>query len=272
MASFNVVLIDPSGMSTTRGLHDVARLLFFSLESLGHAVSLNVNRFEPGATNIVVGYERLPDAAIPPNARYIAYQLEQITAGGTQISQLMAQVLRGAAEVWDYNPQNAQALERLGVRSVKLLPLGFHDKLETIPPGNEDVDVLFYGMMNDRRMKVLEQIAGSCSVQHLQYVYGADRDAWIRRSKVVVNIHFYEANVAEQVRVSYLINNRRCVVSETSEWDPMAELCVTAPYQHLAQTCIDVVKNDDRRSEIAQAAFEAFRQRPMTEYLRRVLA
>ena len=31
--------------------------------------------------------------------------------------------------------------------------------------------------MNQRRMTLLEQIAGSCSVRHLQYVYGPDRDA-----------------------------------------------------------------------------------------------
>jgi hypothetical protein len=271
MASFNIVLVDPTGMSTTRGLHDVARLLFFSFESLGHRVTLQTNSFDPAATNIVIGYERLPPDAIPPGVRYIPYQLEQMSTEGANVTPLMIQILRSAAEIWDYNPQNAQALAQLGVRHVKLLPLGFHDKLATIPPAVEDIDVLFYGMMNPRRMNILEQIAGLCSVRHLQFVYGPDRDAWISRAKLVVNIHFYEAKVAEQVRVSYLLNNRRCVVSETSQWDPLADLCVTAPYEHLAQTCIDLVKNALRRLEIARSAFERFRQRPMTEYLRQVL-
>ena len=76
--------------------------------------------------------------------------------------------------------------------------------------------------------------------------------------------------VAEQVRVSYLLNNRRCVVSKASQWDLLSDLCVTAPYHDLARACIETV-NDPRRLEIAHAAFEAFRQRPMAEYLRRVL-
>ena len=37
--------------------------------------------------------------------------------------------------------------------------------------------------------------------------YGEVRDRWIARSRVVLNIHFYDIKVAEQVRLSYLLNN-----------------------------------------------------------------
>ena len=37
---------------------------------------------------------------------------------------------------------------------------------------------------------------------------------WIARSKIVLNLHQYDAQVFEIVRVSYLLANRRAVVSE----------------------------------------------------------
>ena len=45
-------------------------------------------------------------------------------------------------------------------------------------------------------------------------VYGAERDALIARSKIVLNVHFYGAKVLEVVRLSHLLSNGAFVISE----------------------------------------------------------
>ena len=55
---------------------------------------------------------------------------------------------------------------------------------------------------------------GGFRVEWLLNLYGADRDALLARSKIVINMHQHDAQVFEIVRVSYLLANRRTVVSE----------------------------------------------------------
>jgi hypothetical protein len=45
--------------------------------------------------------------------------------------------------------------------------------------------------------------------------YGEERDALIARARIVLNVHYYESKVFEVVRVSYLLANRKCVLSES---------------------------------------------------------
>ncbi len=273
MGTFNVVHIQPFNVLTTQGHWDVARLVYFSLQSLGHLAALQVNVFDPQAMNIIVGYERLAPEAIPKGAAYIPYQLEQLAVGGTPVTPAMRQVLRGAREIWEYSPQNIPLLKNVGLPPVKLLPLGYHEALATIvPQAQEDIDVLFYGLLNDRRMSILNKLSVQCTARGLQYVYGVQRDAWIARSKVVINIHYYPAMVAEQVRVSYLLNNRRCVVSESSHYDPLAECCVTIPYEGLVDACLKLVRDPAERERVTTAGAQRFAQLPMTEFLQKVLA
>jgi hypothetical protein len=57
-------------------------------------------------------------------------------------------------------------------------------------------------------------------VHHAYDVWGPARDELIARAKVVLNLHYYEAAIFEQVRVSYLLNNEALVISESSEFVP----------------------------------------------------
>jgi hypothetical protein len=148
---FNIVHVQPPGIDATMGHHDIARLLHFSFESLGHEVTLRINKIDPKATNIIVGYERLASIPAASVASCIPYQLEQLGAREDSIPQNIRQIYRAAKEVWDYDPHNIEALKGIGITSVKFLPLAYHPKLATISRGLEDIDVLFYGLMSDRR-------------------------------------------------------------------------------------------------------------------------
>ena len=268
---FNIVHVQPPGIDATMGHYDIARLLHFSFESLGREVTLRINKIDPGAINIIVGYERL--ASIPPAslACCIPYQLEQLGTREDSIPENIRQIYRDAKEVWDYDPHNIEILNGLGIPNVKFLPLAYHPKLAAIPRTLEDIDVLFYGIMTDRRRAIVEELRPKVRTLALEYVYGQERDKWIARSRIVLNIHQYETQLAEQVRVSYLLNNAKCVVSEKSQWDPLAQWCAVTPYEGLVQTCLTLVADNARREGIVTAAREGYGRTSMVENLRKVL-
>ena len=154
---------------------------------------------------------------------------------------------------------------------MRLVPVGFHEELQTIRPETPDVDVLFYGSLNQRRQGVLDDLARDCAVQTLCGVYGEERDRWVARAKIVLNIHFYAAQIMEQPRLADLLNNGRFVISEESRINPYQDGLVTVPYSRLAQACRVWLNEPAQRDRVAQAGLALLQARPMTEYLRQAV-
>jgi hypothetical protein len=269
---YNVVLIRPPGYVHSLALFEVGKLVFESLRSLGLPAAYQVNRIERDAVNVVLGYHLLGDPHLGRSAPCVFYQLEQLPGSTTWMTPARMELLRGGLEVWDYSPENVAALTANGVRNVRLLPLGYHENLATIPHADKDVDVLFYGSLNARRKALLEELARHCVVRHLFGVYGEERDRWIARSRIVLNVHFYPAQIMEQARVSYLLNNGRFVVSEESPHNPYENCLATAPYGELATRCLHYLAHPAGREEVARRGRDLFRQRRMVDYLKPVLA
>ncbi len=181
-------------------------------------------------------------------------------------------MLKGAQAIWDYSLENIQVLRDQGLSNLKHLPIGFHPNLQTIPKAEEDVDVLFYGSINDRREKILADLRPRCRVQELFQIYGPERDAWIARSKIILNIHFYETRIMEQARLSYLLNNGRFIVSEDSAANPFQDMIAAVPYDRVVESCLMFLQDAAAHQSQAQRGLDLFRRRPMTEYLRPLIS
>jgi tetratricopeptide (TPR) repeat protein len=175
--------------------------------------------------------------------------------------------------VWDYSLANIEQLRQLGIHHVAHVPVGYVPEMTCISPAVErDIDVLFYGSLNERRQLILEALEEKgVTVKVLFEVYGAERDAYIARSKIVLNLHFYEAKVFEIVRISYLLSNRVFVISERGccpeEEAYFAEGLVFADYDHLVKTCIDYLQQPEQRDFIAQKGFELMQACRESDYL-----
>lgn len=219
---------------------------------------------------IVVGAHLLPPDT-RPDKRRILYNFEQ--RDSPQLSASVLDLFR-RHELWDYSISNVQWLSRRGV-SARYVPLGYVPELTRIKwAPSEDIDVLFYGLVNDRRRKILDGLrAAGLTVVDAFAVYGKARDQLIGRSKVVLNMHFYDARIFEIVRCSYLFANRVCVVSEESEDVPLElrDAVHFAPYAGLVDACVRQTRAPMVRDIAAARAHEAFRQCDEVEYLRRAL-
>ena len=250
-------------------------LLRSALRSLGHDCAIKPNSLDEGCTNIVIGYHLLRHGEYLSRYRYIPYQLEQLAAEGGWYSEDGLKVLSGATAVWDYSGQNIGFLAEKGVEAAHL-PVGYHEDLEVIPKGvGKDIDILFYGSLNERRQAMLDRLGKipGARVATASGVFGKERDELIARARIVLNMHYYETAILEQPRVSFLLNNCCFVVSEESADAPYPGLPVAvASYDDLPETCRRYLENPQRIEAESRAAYEAFRTRfRMDELISRIL-
>ena len=269
--TYHILQVRPAGYVHADAVTELAQSTYHALRRLGLAVR-NEGPAGPHDVPIVFGGHLLDEAAVaslPANA--ILYNSEQMTPESPWIGSAYLAAL-ATHRVWDYSQRNVERLRALGVADVRCVPVGYVPELVRIAPANEDIDVLFYGSLNDRRKAVLEELTRrGLKVVHLFGTYGAERDQIIARSKVVLNIHFYASRIFEIVRVSYLLSNYKPVVAECdadTEVDPDIRGAVHAvPYEGLVDACVSLVRDERARRELAARGHNAFCARRATDYL-----
>ena len=169
--------------------------------------------------------------------------------------------------VLDYSETNARALAELIGRPVRVMKFFYRDDLRRINHDQpKDIDLLFYGWMNERRLSVLQEIANrGVAVHAVSGVFGADLDALIERSKAVINIHYYENGSFEIVRVFDLLANGCAVVSELNDGEivdlDLLDTIAFAPYSDLATAAETLVRDDGRCRALGAAGFRAISAR-----------
>src|ERR1700677_226547 len=206
--AFQVVMISPEGYVHAAALTEVAESVLFGLQALGVQATMAVNQLVvPGPPAIMFGAHLLTaeEAELLPDSTVI-YNLEQIGAAHSWCSPAYLSLLH-RFQVWDYSIRNIAALRGMGVQRVTHVPVGYVTQLSRIPDTSvQDIDVLFYGSINERRSNAISAIqARGLNAQAVFGVYGAARDALIARAKVVLNLHYYDTSIFELVRVSYLL-------------------------------------------------------------------
>lgn len=173
---------------------------------------------------IIMGIHRIK--TILPK-RYIAIQSEQL--GSRWFTELYFDNLRGAICVWDFSPKNVIHFRKIYnftniVYVPTRVPLGIF--ITSLPIMHQDVDVLFFGAMHPRRKKIQEYITRRFGRSKIIFRYndlfGEERENMIKRSKIVLNIHYWDKSSLETHRIEYLSSNGKCIISEKSS-DPILD-------------------------------------------------
>jgi len=270
MGKFQITLVRPQGYQHSEAFREVAETLQLGLTSLGHAAQIQENMFEPAATNIFLGAHLLSPRQgllVPPGS--VIYNLEQLS--GASLSPTYYE-LASLHQVWDYSLENIEKLKTMNCAFLPVhVPLGYMPELTRIKAApNQDIDVLFYGSLNERRIRILNALRDAGAKVHTQFgVYGKERDELIARSKIVLNIHFYDTKVFEIVRVSYLLANSKAVVTESSPLmeEGLADAVRSLPYDSLVEGCLSLLRNEDERRKLETRGFQWFSRRSESEIL-----
>lgn len=124
--------------------------------------------------------------------------------------------LKQADEVWDYDEQNIEVLKLIRP-DVKLHILKPYKDWSVYKPVKKDIDILFYGTMNEHRKKILNELKKKYKVVILNSYDGNVIDNYIMRSKILLNLHYYyESSMQEQARMIRWIGAPCRIVSEKS--------------------------------------------------------
>lgn len=209
---------------------------------------------------VVVG-EKIPDDAI-------IYNLDPLYHGGALDNIGFFDILR-THKVVDYQKKNVELMRSIGIEAWHL-PYGYHEKLERVDQTvDKDIDVLFFGGVNNRRIKILKELEKS-GLNHKIITYGCygdELDEVVARSKIVLNFHYQDAHPLEVVRINYLLANKKFVITERG-WDDednkaYEQGVIFSDYSDLIDTCKFYVNRDDDIERIAKKGQEIVRSMKM---------
>lgn len=280
MAQFHISLV---AINEHHRMYDeLSMVVRNSLIDLGHSCTIATNVYKAGATNIVLGSTIFASRHLQLTERllgkpYIVYQLEQLDDAHGLLNEWpeYRELLANATEIWDYGPSSAQYLRDRGFGRVAHLPPGFHPCLESFRPSpTPDFDVAFCGAPHPRRKGLLDALAAKgVQVAFIYGMYGAERNAILARSKIILNVHAWDdLNALETVRLSLLLANQCFVVSEVGDHNPYGDGIVLEDYNALVEACLDYAKRPrEVRDAIAARGHTALRSIAMTELIRKLL-
>lgn len=264
MRVFQIVNVRPTGFVFTESWREAIEALQHGLAELGIDAPVIENGFSADATPIVFGAHHLSESGrnnLPADA--ILYNFEQLREGYPWFGAGYLGLLR-RRRVWDYSARNIDYLHRSGTAAgASHVPVGYvpqWSRIEPVEPTEQDVDVLFFGRMTDRRKRVLDGLVGAgLNVHVLVGIFGRERDHWIARSKLVLNIHAETGGHFEHLRVLYLLANKKAVVTEPGEAGELdAELMrglELVSYDRLIEACVALLGDPDRRRTLAQTGY-----------------
>lgn len=275
---YNICVIQPDGSIHSAAFAELAELVAAGLRDLGHSVLISHNHVARDARNVIIGCHLLAPswiAQVPKES--IVINTEQLSDDPADWNGNIHEWIK-SFETWDYSERNFSKLMTLGAKAPKLLRIGFHNSLARIPKAAEqDIDVLFYGSIGDRRRKIIEDLwKAGCKAHAVFGVYGESRDQLISRAKVVLNMHHYDAHIFEVVRVFYLMTNAKAIVAEVGERTSVDSCYLggvrAVPYEGLVEACLALAADEKARLELEVKAFQTIGKLPQCDLIRPLLA
>lgn len=219
--AINVCILQPLGYIHALALLEAAEYVAEKCRLAGYQASLGKNRILPGGLNIVFGAHIKPEKNPEFPLNTVIFNTEQIPEKSVWNNPDYRKCLDRHV-VWDYSDVN---LAQLHARSWRV---DFYhvEKLNRIALAEQrEYDLIFYGSMNERRKKIIDNLAGrGIRILTVFGLYGPERDALLGKARAVLNLHFYDAQIFQQIRAFYALSNGVPVISENFPEDSAPSL------------------------------------------------
>jgi SAM-dependent methyltransferase len=265
----NICIVQPPGYIHSMAFLEVARYFQALVARCGLSSVIKKNWIAPHQLNIIVGGHLLRDASNVP-ADAVIFNSEQLPEKeGWFQTDTYGQLLK-TRQVWDYSQANLDCIDNDRKSKVSFLHC---EELRTIAREPEkDIDLLFYGSVNDRRKGIIEDLmAAGVRVATLAGIYGPERDAVMARARAVLNLHIFDAQIFQQVRCFYPLINGIPVVSEDyragSAPPAYEDVLFLSGKTPMAVYAAKLLKNHAKFAKLAEAKLEEFRRcDPLPEF------
>jgi hypothetical protein len=222
--------MQPNGYIHGLALLEAVEYCAHQIRSCGHESILTKNRLIQDGINIIFGAHIDPDQHQDLPKNVVVFNTEQLPENSVWVNDAYKTILQNSF-VWDYSNTN---YFRISHRNKALIGFYYDQELRRIPAAQEKKwDLLFYGSINERRKEILDALTSKgLKIKVVFGVYGPERDLLIGQSRAVLNLHFYDSQILEQIRIFYPLINQIPVISENFLVDSAPEIynsCVFSP-------------------------------------------
>ncbi len=263
----NVCLLQPSGYIHSLALLEVAEYLVYLAKENGHEASLTKNRLIHGRINIVFGAHINPKSCLELPLDTIIFNTEQLTEDSVWTSTDYKDILC-KHYVFDYSEINLTAIPHQNKGCVELLYSKSLKRVDEVH--TKKYDLLFYGVLNEKRTQLLEKLASyGLRVHHIAGVYSKERDAALAHTRAVLNLHFYESKIFQQIRAFYPLINGIPVISENFPHESAPaiykDVIFTPRDQPFVEFVVNLLKNKEGFQKLTEKKIELFKNTSASE-------
>lgn len=256
----NVCLLQPYGYIHSMALLEAAEYVHYKCLALGHQSELAINKYGKDNLNIIFGAHISPanTPAFPKNT--VIFNTEQLPENSTWNNHAYKDMLL-KNYIWDYSSVNLALIEH---NNKTIIEFCYEKKLfRVIPAQDKKIDLLFYGSLNDRRIQILKALEQKgVLVRVATNLYGKERDDLLSQSHAVLNLHYYDSQIFQQIRCFYPLINNIPVISEnyphSSAPDIYSESIFTPESEDLVNYIYRLFANRERFILEAKMKLEAF--------------
>jgi GR25 family glycosyltransferase involved in LPS biosynthesis len=152
-----------------------------------------------------------------PKNKYIIYQLEQANQSNF-IDNNFIDNIKNSLITFDYSLFNIYNFNKYNdiflKNKIYYLPLSV-DNI-TYNEYNDDIefDIIFYGSKNYRRDSILNNIQKKYKIKILHNIFGEDVINLVKKSKIILNIHYYKNANLEISRINEILIYNKVIISE----------------------------------------------------------
>ncbi len=186
-----------------------AKKLCDDINSLGYKCELTQKVRDDNSIYIL--YAAYRANIIPKN--YIVYQCEQFSSNW--FTERYWNIMRGAKQVWEYSENGFKNYDQSFEGKLFHVPAGIVDGLRN---ERKDIPVLFYGALNDHRNDIINKLKErGINVVVESNSFNNEIINMLKRTRVVLNIHYYENGYLETFRINEALAHGCAVVSEKND-------------------------------------------------------
>lgn len=262
-----------TSLSSHETCGDIVEAFRLAAERLGYPTRFTHCYIEPGEINILFFFWDVPWEHIEQHhPDCIVVNFEPMVHGTHAWNDRYLEVLK-RCYLWEYSKTNFQRHRQLGYRNADYVALGWErDAAEILPledilpDEQQDIDVVFFGSLTRRRIDILEGLMARglrVEVNRGRAWTLEERNGFMRRAKIVLNLHNWEeSRIVEVPRLSILLRHRKAVVCELypdSEIEAsIRKAVVGAPYEKLIETIEQLLADAPRRARLEREGLAIF--------------
>ena len=257
---FNICLIQPTGYIHALALLEAAEYIFFKIRDLGYEVQIVKNRIYPTGINVVFGAHINPGNNLNFPSNTIIFNTEQLPENNDWTSSEYFRILHKSF-VWDYSDTN---LDLIPHSNKCLINFYYEEKLKRIETSqSKKYDLAFYGSINDRRKNIIDRlISKGLKIKTIFGLYSKERDDSIMDCRAVLNLHYYESQIFQQIRAFYPLINGIPVISEKfpreSAPDIYQDVLFMPNTEDFCDYVVEILSNSESFNNISSSKLSTF--------------